>query len=166
VSRTEDLFVRFLATGTLNEVALGWMGAAVRKRLGPPSETAKLRRGITLWAYGGRVVQVTFERNRVVLIGIYMWYASVGSADLLGGGVPLPPKTDRAMLKRQLEAWHVHFSESREWPGSYEVGDAGVLAAFDDEGNLYSFQLAPRAGPARQGKGPRPRQNTRSRGRE
>ncbi len=146
---SQDMFVRFLLTGSLDEVAIGWTDGAVQERFGPPPEVTRLRRGMSLWAYGGRVVQVTLQRNRVVLIGIYLQYASAVSADLLGGGVPLPPKTDRPMLTRQLEAWHVRFRDSHEWPGAYEVGDAGVHALFGEDEMLESFQVALRTRPGR-----------------
>jgi hypothetical protein len=143
MSLTQEAFVRFLQTGAICGVAVGAASGTVMERLGGPLETTRLRRGLTLLAYDGRLVQVTLDRGRVVLIGIYLRYARAISPGSLTGGVPIP--VDRLTLISRLEEWRVPFRESLRAPEVLEVGDGGVLAVFGEDGVLQSFQVALRA---------------------
>lgn len=62
---SDEAFVTFLETGTIAGIAVGATAATVEERLGRPPETARLRRGLSLWAYAERLLQVTLERERL-----------------------------------------------------------------------------------------------------
>lgn len=131
----------FLQTGALHGVAVGASADGVAAQFGPPAEASRVRRGLVLWAYAGRLVQVTVERGRVVLIGLYPRHASTTTDDPLQGGFPIAG-IDRAALAAKLEEWGISWSVSPRSPSMYEVGAHRVLAIFGEDGVLESLQVA------------------------
>lgn len=139
---SNETFVAFLRTGELNRVRVGSGRDQVEERFGAPSETSKLRRGLFLWAYGQRALRVTLERDRVVLIGVYVRYGLGGLPTLFPDGPPFSIGSDRGEIERKLAEWNVPWSVRRDMPGTYDIGDGGVVAVFRDDGVLESFQVS------------------------
>ncbi len=142
VSLGPAAFVEFLLTGSIGGVSVGTAEAVVAERLGSPPETTTIRPGIVVWAYGGRVLQVTLQQGRVVLLGIYLPHARGRSPDLLNGYVPLEAGADRRSFIGEMERLRVPHRECRDNAGAYELGDGAVVAVFGEDGRLQSLQVS------------------------
>jgi hypothetical protein len=61
----------FLESGSIAGVAVGMPEADGRRVLGEAEETGRGMQGVTIDAYAGRALQVSYANGRVVLLGLY-----------------------------------------------------------------------------------------------
>jgi hypothetical protein len=125
-------FIDFLKTGQLVGVMVGDTAEHVRARFGEPDETTPVAGYRILWAYSGRVLQLTFDGERVCLIALYP--GGYERRVLPGSGAPVPfaPGSAREDVLAQIARWGLSVQKHGQLHNVYTAG--GVMLIFGDDG--------------------------------
>ena len=132
-------FVEFLRTGQLSGVKVGDPAEHVRARFGEPEETTRVGGGCVLWAYSGRLLQVTFDAEGVRLIGLYP--GRYDSQLLPGSGavVPFDRDSSRDEVFTQLANWGLSFKRHPQLEHMYVRGKVSIV--FNEDAKLDSLKV-------------------------
>jgi hypothetical protein len=137
-----NCFDGFIRTGALGPIRVGCTQDAIRRALGPPEDVGNpeaVRWPAELWAYGGHFVQVFFEANRVIGLGLYFWHPPRLPAALGVEPVPFSQHATCDAISSYVADRKIQHQKTTDEFGTRITVPQATQIIFDEEGGLQKI---------------------------